>query len=602
MSSENLQIDVNMRNVLGAVTNDSDEFIKNIRVNPITGAIVCEADVLSTNTSIGSTIPGGTAGSVLFLDVGTTLAEDNARFFWDATNHRLGLLNNTPTVTLSVGASEQFKVNSTGNITSINGVTTSFPSSQGGVSTYLRNDGTGTLTWAASTGSGYDLVQNNGSSVTQRSTINLSTLLTASDSGGKTALTINVVNLAGDVTFVTTLVANNTFTTALAGDSNFYTTLGANNSFVTSLTNNSSFQTAITNITTVNGAITVQEEGVSLSTAAAILNFVGAGVTATGTGTTKTITIPGGGSGTVTSVSVVSTNGFAGTVATATTTPAITLTTTATGLLQGNGTAISGITNSSTVGQVLRVTGASTYAWGAVDLADTDAVTGVLPIANLPAAATGLYSVSADETVITWYTMNVPILPDDYTTPTKLFGWSTTGLDLAGGQFDAGGYAQFISNAAMYSISLIPGISNNSNYTAVKDIRIKTRIRYSVVPGTENIGFGLVAAGATLQGDEDTVGSSVRFTTDNATFLYAITGDGAARTITDVSSGITVTNWNIYEIVFNPGVNAKFYINGVLVATHTTNLPTGSIPYVGYGSRLTGSTIETNTPVASIEL
>jgi hypothetical protein len=45
--------------------------------------------------------------------------------------------------------------------------------------------------------------------------------------------------------------------------------------------------------------------------------------------------------GTVTSASVVSANGFAGTVATATTTPAITLTTSITGVLKGNGTAIS---------------------------------------------------------------------------------------------------------------------------------------------------------------------------------------------------------------------------------------------------------------------
>lgn len=45
--------------------------------------------------------------------------------------------------------------------------------------------------------------------------------------------------------------------------------------------------------------------------------------------------------GTVTSVSVVSANGFAGTVATATTTPAITLSTTITGVLKGDGTAIS---------------------------------------------------------------------------------------------------------------------------------------------------------------------------------------------------------------------------------------------------------------------
>lgn len=54
--------------------------------------------------------------------------------------------------------------------------------------------------------------------------------------------------------------------------------------------------------------------------------------------------VGGGGSGTVTSVSVVSANGFAGTVATATTTPAVTLTTTITGILKGNGTAISAVT------------------------------------------------------------------------------------------------------------------------------------------------------------------------------------------------------------------------------------------------------------------
>lgn len=48
-----------------------------------------------------------------------------------------------------------------------------------------------------------------------------------------------------------------------------------------------------------------------------------------------------GGSGTVTSVSVVSANGFGGSVATATSTPAITITTNVTGLLKGDGTAVS---------------------------------------------------------------------------------------------------------------------------------------------------------------------------------------------------------------------------------------------------------------------
>ena len=91
-------------------------------------------------------------------------------------------------------------------------------------------------------------------------------------------------------------------------------------------------------------------------------NTATAGAVAVGDGTTLNFTAAGtagqvltsngaavptwtdNGSGTVTSASVVSANGFAGTVATSTTTPAITLTTSITGLLKGNGTAMSAAT------------------------------------------------------------------------------------------------------------------------------------------------------------------------------------------------------------------------------------------------------------------
>ena len=66
-----------------------------------------------------------------------------------------------------------------------------------------------------------------------------------------------------------------------------------------------------------------------------VLTSAGAGVPTWTTPTT----------GTVTSVSVVSANGLAGTVANATTTPAITLSTSITGVLLGNGTAISAATS-----------------------------------------------------------------------------------------------------------------------------------------------------------------------------------------------------------------------------------------------------------------
>ena len=56
---------------------------------------------------------------------------------------------------------------------------------------------------------------------------------------------------------------------------------------------------------------------------------------------------------------------------------------TLTGLVVGNGTAAMTAITSSTVGHIPRVTGTNTFAFGALDLADADAVTGNLPVTHL---------------------------------------------------------------------------------------------------------------------------------------------------------------------------------------------------------------------------
>jgi len=57
--------------------------------------------------------------------------------------------------------------------------------------------------------------------------------------------------------------------------------------------------------------------------------------------------------------------------------------------------------------------------------------------------------------------------------------------------------------------------------------------------------------------------------------LKSITDDGGTEELTDVSAGITVTDWNKYRITAVAGNIVQFYINDTIVATHNTaaNLP-----------------------------
>lgn len=68
--------------------------------------------------------------------------------------------------------------------------------------------------------------------------------------------------------------------------------------------------------------------------------------------------------------------------------------------------------------------------------------------------------------------------------------------------------------------------------------------------------------------------------------LYAVIGkQSVGVTATDISAGVTVTNWNNYRLEVHFGTDAKFYVNGVLKATLSgANLPNGAIPaFIGFG-------------------
>ena len=75
------------------------------QANGSQGGYLTSADWTTFNNKFN--LPSLTAGSVLFSN-GTTIAEDNANFFWDDTNNRLGIGTNTPAYPLQVNGKSYF--------------------------------------------------------------------------------------------------------------------------------------------------------------------------------------------------------------------------------------------------------------------------------------------------------------------------------------------------------------------------------------------------------------------------------------------------------------------------------------------------------------
>lgn len=148
----------------------------------------------------------------------------------------------------------------------------------------------------------------------------------------------------------------------------------------------------------------------------------------------------------------------------------------------------------------------------------------------------------------------------------------------------------------------LPGSVGSSSafyqFGSTKDIIISFNAKFSSVTG--QCGIGVVDATGAFY-DVTTSAGKLMFTFDGTT-LNAVNGEATTNTTTDISSGLTLTNWNNFRIVYTYGTDIKFYVNNVLKATHTTNRPTSSNNgKFGIGFATTGKTAEVSNVVISIE-
>lgn len=68
--------------------------------------------------------------------------------------------------------------------------------------------------------------------------------------------------------------------------------------------------------------------------------------------------------------------------------------------------------------------------------------------------------------------------------------------------------------------------------------------------------------------------------------LSIVTANGAANTTTALVGPPSIDETQNYRVEYSPGVDCKFYLNGVLVGTHTTHLPDGVAANIYFGGGL----------------
>ena len=274
-----------------------------------------------------------------------------------------------------------------------------------------------------------------------------------------------------------------------------------------------------------------------------------------------------GSGGTITSISVVSANGFAGT-SSGGTTPALTLSTSITGVLYGNGTAISAATGS----QIVSVIG-------------TTAVTNATNATNLLGGATGSISYQSAANTTTFLAAGsngqiirqvggVPTWGTDYTgTVTSVSGTGTvngitlTGTVTSSGSLTLGGTLSGIGNSQLTN-STISGVAlggNLFNLTAGTGVSFSTGTTYN---GSASITINATGSGGTVTSVSGT--GSV----NGITLTGTVTSSGSL-TLGGTLSGISNSQLTNSSVTFN-GVSVALGASGTITANTTNALTIGT--------------------------
>lgn len=413
----------------------------------------------------------------------------------------------------------------------------SYPISGGGGVTSL-NSATGALTLAAGTGITVSTV---GTTITIAST-DIAAAITSINGDITPAQVLSVGTAGTSFAIVDAGSGSHVFNLPTASNTN----TGALSSSDWSTFN--SKQTAGSYITALTGDGTAAGPGSVAFTLATVNSNVGSFTNANITVNAKGLitAVSNGTSGTVTTISVVSTNGLAGTVTNPTSTPALTLSTTVTGILQGNGTAISA---------------ASTTGTGNVVLSASPTLTGTLTAATIAASGTvsGSNLTSA--------------------------GHANADLALVGGTMSGAinmGAAQ---------------INNMANPTSAQDAATKTYVDTTVANNGVTKDGVIYATTAALATNVYNNGSSGVGATLTGVAVGALTIDGSAPSVGQrvlIKNEVTQANNGIYVVTTTGSVSVVYILTRSADFNQSSEIITGASAFVVSGTANTSTTWDMN--------
>lgn len=165
------------------------------------------------------------------------------------------------------------------------------------------------------------------------------------------------------------------------------------------------------------------------------------------------------------------------------------------------------------------------------------------------------------------------------TTPSMVYvGGGTSGASISGALFGLNG------DTADIGRKWNSGIDSKMSYIMQAD---KASVGTSPIDGSDVWYYHGYTGGASnvaqLGNITNTSEERVGFTHYNAK-IYAVTCNASAVTTTEISATDTLRTRRHFMVDFTPS-SCRFYLNGLLVATHTTNIPSsGNAMYMFWGS------------------